>query len=156
MRYKLVPTRQVPSLVRILTTRRNKITIMEYLDFNPSTSSLLRTRASDCANSPDDWEYPAVRAATFYGTCARAATYDERSVESSRLAQLVERKTLNLVVVGSIPTVGVIFVFLLGCPARNGRVRSPVCQLLWRSWQRVGLIIPRSPVRSWSGANPPL
>ena len=23
---------------------------------------------------------------------------------------------------------------------------------LWRSWQRVGLIIPRSPVRSWSGA----
>ena len=25
-------------------------------------------------------------------------------------------------------------------------------QLLWRSWQRVGLIIPRSPVRSWSGA----
>ena len=26
-------------------------------------------------------------------------------------------------------------------------------QLLWRSWQRVGLIIPRSPVRSWSGAD---
>ena len=25
-------------------------------------------------------------------------------------------------------------------------------QLLWRRWQRVGLIIPRSPVRSWSGA----
>ena len=112
MRYKLVPTRQVPSLVRILTTRRNKITIMDYLDFNPSTSSLLRTRASDCANSPDDWEYPAVRAATFYGTCARAATYDERSVESSRLAQLVERKTLNLVVVDSSPKVGV-FEFIL-------------------------------------------
>ena len=30
------------------------------------------------------------------------------SLESSRLAQLVERKTLNLVVVGSSPTVGVL------------------------------------------------
>ena len=49
----------------------------------------------------------------------------------SRLAQLVERKTLNLVVVGSSPTVG---------------------KLLWRSWQRVGLIILRSPVRSRPGA----
>ena len=29
----------------------------------------------------------------------------------SRLAQLVERKTLNLVVVGSSPTVGVLFAF---------------------------------------------
>ena len=29
-------------------------------------------------------------------------------MESSRLAQLVERKTLNLVVVGSSPTVGVL------------------------------------------------
>ena len=51
---------------------------------------------------------------------------------SSRLAQLVERKTLNLVVVGSSPTVG-----------------GP---LLWRSWQRVGLIILRSRVRSSPGA----
>ena len=50
----------------------------------------------------------------------------------SRLAQLVERKTLNLVVVGSSPTVG--------------------DQLLWRSWQRVGLIILRSRVRSSPGA----
>ena len=50
----------------------------------------------------------------------------------SRLAQLVERKTLNLVVVGSSPTVG-----------------GP---LLWRSWQRVGLIILRSRVRSSPGA----
>ena len=49
----------------------------------------------------------------------------------SRLAQLVERKTLNLVVVGSSPTVG---------------------KLLWRSWQRVGLIILRSRVRSSPGA----
>ena len=52
----------------------------------------------------------------------------------SRLAQLVERKTLNLVVVGSSPTVGV--------------------PLLWRSWQRVGLIILRSRVRSSPGAFP--
>ena len=38
------------------------------------------------------------------------------ALESSRLAQLVERKTLNLVVVGSSPTVGVlsfcVFIFL--------------------------------------------
>ena len=34
-----------------------------------------------------------------------------RVVASSRLAQLVERKTLNLVVVGSSPTVGVHFNF---------------------------------------------
>ena len=32
---------------------------------------------------------------------------------ASRLAQLVERKTLNLVVVGSSPTVGVFFIFRL-------------------------------------------
>ena len=32
----------------------------------------------------------------------------------SRLAQLVERKTLNLVVVGSSPTVGVVFAFVRG------------------------------------------
>ena len=31
----------------------------------------------------------------------------------SRLAQLVERKTLNLVVVGSSPTVGVLFAFFI-------------------------------------------
>ena len=31
----------------------------------------------------------------------------------SRLAQLVERKTLNLVVVGSSPTVGVLFFFAI-------------------------------------------
>ena len=54
------------------------------------------------------------------------------SLTLSRLAQLVERKTLNLVVVGSSPTVG---------------------KLLWRSWQRVGLIILRSRVRSSPGAN---
>ena len=33
------------------------------------------------------------------------------ALESSRLAQLVERKTLNLVVVGSSPTVGVVSFF---------------------------------------------
>ena len=33
------------------------------------------------------------------------------TVELSRLAQLVERKTLNLVVVGSSPTVGIPFFF---------------------------------------------
>ena len=33
----------------------------------------------------------------------------------SRLAQLVERKTLNLVVVGSSPTVGVLFAFFFFC-----------------------------------------
>ena len=32
---------------------------------------------------------------------------------TSRLAQLVERKTLNLVVVGSSPTVGASFIFYL-------------------------------------------
>ena len=36
------------------------------------------------------------------------------SLITSRLAQLVERKTLNLVVVGSSPTVGIIF-FLFFC-----------------------------------------
>jgi hypothetical protein len=34
------------------------------------------------------------------------------SVHKGRLAQLVERKALNLVVVGSSPTVGVFFVFV--------------------------------------------
>ena len=82
----------------------------------------------------------------------------------SRLAQLVERKTLNLVVVGSSPTVGVSllpFVFSpffagfwlqIGLFFCDGGTRSLGDKLLWRSWQRVGLIIPRSPVRSWSGA----
>ena len=39
----------------------------------------------------------------------------DRNLDSlvSRLAQLVERKTLNLVVVGSSPTVGVSFIFYL-------------------------------------------
>ena len=39
----------------------------------------------------------------------------------SRLAQLVERKTLNLVVVGSSPTVGVLFAFSFFF---SGRVRG--------------------------------
>ena len=83
----------------------------------------------------------------------------------SRLAQLVERKTLNLVVVGSSPTVGVLFLsnlVLQVCGAvlfiyalRRRQTSCLVCtppQLLWRSWQRVGLIIPRSRVRSSPGA----
>ena len=42
------------------------------------------------------------------------------SLITSRLAQLVERKTLNLVVVGSSPTVGIIFFFIfLLVPARK-------------------------------------
>ena len=38
------------------------------------------------------------------------------SEHSSRLAQLVERKTLNLVVVGSSPTVGAFFLFFRPFP----------------------------------------
>ena len=53
----------------------------------------------------------------------------------SRLAQLVERKTLNLVVVGSSPTVGVAFLFLcshetlfiFGCASR--RAFASIAQL---------------------------
>ena len=53
----------------------------------------------------------------------------------SRLAQLVERKTLNLVVVGSSPTVGVVFwahcarIFLF-CVAAQKNQRSDVCVAL--------------------------
>ena len=56
----------------------------------------------------------------------------------SRLAQLVERKTLNLVVVGSSPTVGVAFGFLVParfCGTGGPAVRSvlaPVAQLAAR------------------------
>ena len=98
---------------------------------------------------------------------------------SSRLAQLVERKTLNLVVVGSSPTVGAFSfsalafqgpeVLFLACARAciQTECHSPLTltleggclasqtergQLLWRSWQRVGLIIPRSRVRSSPGA----
>ena len=57
----------------------------------------------------------------------------------SRLAQLVERKTLNLVVVGSSPTVGVTFCIFCteafpvwaGGPA-PGHVFAPVAQLAAR------------------------
>ncbi len=42
------------------------------------------------------------------------------ALESSRLAQLVERKTLNLVVVGSSPTVGVLsFCVFISCATRE-------------------------------------
>ena len=42
-----------------------------------------------------------------------AHMYASEAVQMSRLAQLVERKTLNLVVVGSSPTVGVAFLQFL-------------------------------------------
>ena len=73
----------------------------------------------------------------------------------SRLAQLVERKTLNLVVEGSSPSVGsFLFCFknvfcVCVYVVRGGE------QLLWRSWQRVGLIILRSRVRPSQGAAVP-
>ena len=47
-------------------------------------------------------------------TCGSSSTDNEvctAAPPTSRLAQLVERKTLNLVVVGSSPTVGAFFVF---------------------------------------------
>ena len=74
-------------------------------------------------------------------------------MELSRLAQLVERKTLNLVVVGSSPTVGIPFFLPQLLEAAIAKAGQPtVVSLLWRSWQRVGLIILRSPVRSRPGA----
>ena len=80
------------------------------------------------------------------------------SISTAGLAQLVERKTLNLVVVGSSPTVGVLLTIflpqfvLLSLRLHSSRTKYPTDQLLWRSWQRVGLIIPRSPVRPRSKA----
>ena len=74
----------------------------------------------------------------------------------SRLAQLAEGKTVILVVVGASPTAGVLLCFFglyfFLTELHNWQANLPMDQLLWRSWQRVGLIIPRSPVRSWSGA----
>ena len=74
------------------------------------------------------------------------------SVTMSRLAQLVERKTLNLVVVGSSPTVGVTFLVETFCQWKRKATNTALISLLWRSWQRVGLIILRSRVRSSPGA----
>ena len=43
---------------RVLGERHDQLdhanSLLEYLGFDPSTSSLLRTHASDCANTPDD------------------------------------------------------------------------------------------------------
>ena len=55
----------------------------------------------------------------------------------SRLAQLVERKTLNLVVVGSSPTVGVLFLFVLLSRGElkfsaHASITAPVAQLAAR------------------------
>ena len=100
-------TRFLPRFRAISGAAKN----MEYLGFDPSTSSLLRTHASDCANTPCRPGRLVVQ------TCCplrkrrrgcRACTQPVLLV-MSRLAQLVERKTLNLVVVGSSPTVGVFF-----------------------------------------------
>ena len=79
------------------------------------------------------------------------------------VAQMVERKTLNLVVVGSSPTEGAFFLIrfialtTFWTETKNSKfnyeMKLPLPQQLsWRSWQRVGLIIPRSPVRSRSKA----
>ena len=63
----------------------------------------------------------------------------ESRLGNSRLAQLVERKTLNLVVVGSSPTVGVnfyfyarklFFIFRKGAPVLQ--LQAPVAQLAAR------------------------
>ena len=54
--------------------------------------------------------------------------YRSHAIRSSRLAQLVERKTLNLVVVGSSPTVGVPFCFSAG---RQNRVRGPTIRYVF-------------------------
>ena len=79
------------------------------------------------------------------------------------VAQMVERKTLNLVVVGSSPTEGAFFLIrfialkTFWTETKNSKfnyeMKLPLPQQLsWRSWQRVGLIIPRSPVRARSKA----
>ena len=120
------------------------------------------------------------RLSTFFATIFFVYECSTRLL--SRLAQLVERKTLNLVVVGSSPTVGAFSfsalafqrpeVLFLACYKRaciQTKCYSPLTltleggcpasqifrrgQLLWRSWQRVGLIIPRSRVRSSPGAH---
>ena len=41
-------------------------------------------------------------------------------IQRASIAQMVERKTLNLVVVGSIPTGGAFCTLLLGAPAPRG------------------------------------
>ena len=74
------------------------------------------------------------------------------SVTMTRLAQLVERKTLNLVVVGSSPTVGATFLVETFCQWKRKATDTALISLLWRSWQRIGLIILRSRVRSSPGA----
>ena len=48
----------------------------------------------------------------------------------ARLAQLVERKTLNLVVVGSSPTVGILFVFTLAFLCRKLLLNNAFNQLI--------------------------
>ena len=127
---------------------------LEYLGFDPSTSCLLSTHASDCANTPTS-----TPTACSHGRSEVHTAQSSDASRSSRLAQLVERKTLNLVVVGSSPTVGVFFVtpnhWHFGWPWHTSfyaRVLVAHTSLLWRSWQRVGLIIPRSRVRPSPGA----
>ena len=65
------------------------------------------------------------------GVCSQ---YRGVTLVLSRLAQLVERKTLNLVVVGSSPTVGAFFVFsflvLLACLLAEKAFTSIFCALV--------------------------
>ena len=84
--------------------------IVEYLGFDPSTSSLLRTHASDCANTPRPNGRGMGTPAAGRQNCTSWQRATCAPPSPSRLAQLVERKTLNLVVVGSSPTVGAFFV----------------------------------------------
>ena len=63
------------------------------------------------------------RAVNVFGTLLRRSTSKfTLDAQQSRLAQMVERKTLNLVVVGSIPTAGVL-VSLVGQDTRLSPVR---------------------------------
>ena len=57
----------------------------------------------------------------------------------ARLAQLVERKTLNLVVVGSSPTMGVIWLFSYGSAVGLVATRQHHCERAFVSG--VGLVV---------------
>ena len=64
------------------------------------------------------------RAANVFGTpWCRSTSKLTLDAQQSRLAQMVERKTLNLVVVGSIPTAGGFLVSLVGQDTRLSPVR---------------------------------
>ena len=64
----------------------------------------------------------------------------------SRLAQLVERKTLNLVVEGSSPSVGIFLLFLGHTPGKFFRLKtqtyvvSPTCGIGWMAERSKALV----------------